>query len=222
MKKTLLFLAVALLAACGPKTQTQTPDQTEELTQAQEATGVVYDDPTYDEIIALVKCIPDHTFEYSPAWAFTPEYYAALKEAWEIPSDGFGDIGSEEWLYYFLTGQDGAGMDNFGHIISVNTNGDTSVVDFDYNLYDDEIVPHKLILKHDDERWRIAEFDDTYSKLIEYVKQLRAYFRSDESRETLESIVEEGWLSDSDVEDIVAELNRYFDNYPDDITCANK
>lgn len=207
MKKTLLFLALVMLAACKNNPKTEDPKQAN------------IPDPTDLEIRALVGCIPDHSFDVSTEWAFTSEYYALLKEAWDIPSDGLGEIGSDEWLYYFVTGQDCDPTCGFQDVVSINTTGDTSQVVFEYMSY--EVEKHQMILKHEDDGWKIADFDDTRIRLINYIKWQRDFYRSDEWPALCKEVLSQGWNTQSGIDAAQEAVQEYFRNYPDDVTGAN-
>lgn len=214
MKKTLFFLmALVMLAACGNDPKTQDPEQKNEPTET------TLPDPTSLEIRALVECIPDHFFDVSTVWAFTEDYYALLKEAWAVPSDGLGEIGSDEWLYYFVTGQDSDDTFGFQDVVSVNTTGETSYVVFEYKAF--EIEQHRMILKHENDGWKIADFDDTRIELINYIKQQREYFRSEDWPANIKEVLSQGWLQKSDIDKYQKEIEDYFREYPDDVTGAN-
>lgn len=209
MKRTLFFLmALFMFTAYGNNPKTQDPEQTNE------PSSTTLPDPTSLEIRALVECIPDHGFDASPAWAFTDDYYALLKEAWAVPSDGLGEMGSDEWLFHFLTGQDTDETWGFQDVVSVNTTGGTSYVIFNYKNF--EVKQHRMILKHENEGWKIADFDDTRLALIKYIKQQREYFRSEEWQEALS----QGWLEQSAADEFQKEVDDYFSEYPDDVTGA--
>lgn len=73
-----------------------------------EARSLLFDYPDVTEElsdIALTLCqyIPDHGLAENAQPYLTTSYYQAYSRAYNIPSDGIGD---NEWLYYFVTGND--------------------------------------------------------------------------------------------------------------------
>lgn len=140
------------------------------------------------EIEKLIACIPDHTLDQSPAEAFTKTYYSLLTEAWDIPSDNPGGIGSDEWLNYFLTGNGGGSC--APRDLHFHQNGQYARVVFVCDSVSPEPVSneHTVDFQFDGIRWVIADFDETSQKLYSYIQTMRNYFRSDEWTEDLKKM----------------------------------
>lgn len=140
------------------------------------------------EIEKLIACIPDHTLEQSPAEAFTKTYYSLLTEAWDIPSDNPGGIGSDEWLHYFLTGNGGGSC--APRILDFHQNGQYARVVFVCDSISLEPVSneHTVDFQFDGTRWVIADFDGTAEKLYSYIQSMRTYFRSKEWKKDLKKM----------------------------------
>lgn len=77
-----------------------------------------------------------------------------------------------------------------------------------------------MILKHENEGWKIADFDDTRLALIKYIKQQREYFRSEEWPANIKEALSQGWLEQSAADEFQKEVDDYFSEYPDDVTGA--
>ena len=86
MKRVLaiLFLLFPFLSCCQPKTF---------LT---------------DRTLELCQYIPDHVLKPEAKEAMTPDFFRALSEAFNAPVADYGEIGDNEWLWYFVTGNGGS------------------------------------------------------------------------------------------------------------------
>ena len=81
---TILFLLFPFLSSCQPKTF---------LT---------------DRTLELCQYIPDHVLKPEAKEAMTPVFFWALSEAFDAPVADYGEIGDNEWLWYFVTGNGGS------------------------------------------------------------------------------------------------------------------
>lgn len=174
MKKTLFVfsLFVLLLSACASK----------------------HNPPTRQEVMHLISAIPDHEFFRHTDTAFTTEYYAALKEAWAIPSDAIGEIGSDEWLYYFISGN--GDCDDFRiENINIISHPHEALVTFE-SFSCDTPETHTMNLVRHGRRWVIADYDSTFAMLKDYVSTQRKYFRSDEWRTYLDQALADSAFAD--------------------------
>jgi len=159
--------------------------------------------PDNDEIIRLIHDIPDHRLIPETERSYSEEYYKLLKQAWDIPSDGVDMIGSEEWLFYFVSGNDEP-INNECIINSTCLASDT--VNIYFTLYGN---PHTLKLIKENSKYVICDFDDTALKLKEYIKSQRDYFRSDDWKNYLKQYDEKTIRSEEQL------VRSYFDKYPD-------
>ena len=165
------------------------------------------------EIERLIACIPDHTLDQSPAEAFTKTYYSLLTEAWDVPSDNPGGIGSEEWLHYFLTGNGGDSC--APRLFDFHQNGPYAQVGFVCDSVSSELVPneHTVDSQFDGTRWVIADFDGTTEKLYSYIQTMRNYFRSDEWTADLKKM---RYLTSKERKTAQQRVAEYFAKYPQD------
>lgn len=125
-----------------------------------------------DEIAACVdslfKYIPDHAMPQNAEKYYTKEYYNLLKKAWSVPPpvDGIGD---EEFLYYFIEGNDGCEGEH--KITHTNTTvNDTIATDvFTYTHPSGTVNTHKMTLAKQNGQWVIADFDSTKALLKTFI-----------------------------------------------------
>lgn len=211
MKKThaifIALLTLGLLTACGHSTQ-----NTNETTDTTSTEGTI--EPPLEEVIfSLIAAIPDHGIHDSPEYAFTAEYYSLLIEAWAIPNDCPGEIGSNEWLFYFTSGNG----DGWDHVENVTTtmDGNQAIVNYDcvYSYPNTPNDHHKMILEFKDHEWIIADYDNTKSELLKYIREQRAYFRSAKWPAHLQSL---DYLSDEQKQNAQQDVDNYFKQYPNE------
>ncbi|GEM_PF-5254851 len=193
------------------------------------ADGVTFDSSaiSFTEISRLILSIPDHYAPDTAAWAFTDDYYSLLREAWAIPSDGLGGIGSEEWLFHFISGQDGE-VNSFV-VKSVDVANDKAqvsfgrIVTFDGCFVGDsaefanptDSLTVKLV--HESDGWKIydyiADFGSTRKHLRDYIRRQRRFFRSNKWQRRLVEARREGLAKDDSIR-FSDEVRNYFRSFP--------
>ena len=179
MRKRILTL---MLLVCG-------------LLAVQDGYGQVYLKDYYIKRSAadLVQYIPDHGMENSRREAFEPSFYRLLNHAFSIPASGIGEIGYEEWLYYFVSGN--GDCDCASHpveILSYSLVGKkTAYVEVNY-LHNN----HNLVLSYNGYKWVIADFDNVKTRLEQYIVEMRSHFQSSEWEDYVANIMnsdDEDW-----------------------------
>lgn len=178
--------------------------------------GQQHESPDAQRVQQLIQAIPDHGMSNAPSHEFTPEFYQLLTHAWAIPSDAVDGIGSEEWLYYFVSGN---GESSIKTIVGQITNSyDTVQADFQllFAFGEDELdtVPHSLTLLHNGVKWVIDDFDDTRFQLTKYISEQREHFRSPEWQEYLQYAATSFDGADTLVTQKKQEVEQYFIQYP--------
>lgn len=139
--------------------------------------------PNQEEVLHLISVIPDHKIFPHTQEFFTPEYYSALSEAWALPSDAIGEIGSDEWLYYFISGN--GDCDDF-RIENISlTSGNPILVTFT-TYHCGMADTHTLHLQRLHRHWVVADFDSTLTQLKQYIAHQRSYFQSPAWRQYLQ------------------------------------
>lgn len=211
MKYTsILFLALlsfAVLSSCSQ----QNPSTSQAVDSSISADSI--QTPSNEVIFSLISAIPDHGIHDSPQKAFTPEYYSLLIEAWAIPNDCPGEIGSNEWLFYFTSGNG----DGWDHVENITTSlkGSQAIVKYDcvYSYPNTPNDHHQMILQFNDNHWIIADYDNTKAELLKYIRQQRDYFRSSKWQSHLQSL---DYLSDQQKQEAQQDVDNYFQQYPND------
>jgi hypothetical protein len=163
-------------------------------------------------VAQLVPYIPDHGMENSRREAFEPSFYRLLNHAFSMPSSGIGEIGYEEWLYYFVSGQDYDGSENNQvEVIDYTLNGQkTAYVEVKYFQRN-----HTIVLHYNGFDWVIADFDSLKTRLEQYIAEMREYFQSREWDDYVANIMngdDEDWKQMA--REKQKELEEYFRKYP--------
>lgn len=137
--------------------------------------------PSKEEALHFISVIPDHQIFPGTRGEFTKEYYNQLTQAWAIPSDGIGEIGSDEWLYYFITGNGDCPDFRIENITIMSHRRNATIQFVAYSCQQSQ--QHTINLKYEHGSWRIADYDDTLEELKKYRQQQLKYFKSSEWQE---------------------------------------
>ena len=163
-------------------------------------------------VAELVPYIPDHGMDNCRMVAFEPSFYRLLNHAFEIPEGGIGEIGAEEWLYYFITGQDYDGYEDAKvEVIDYTFIGKkTAYVTVNYIKRN-----HNIVLLFNGFDWVISDFDNVKTRLEQYIVEMREYFRSSEWDAYVANIMngdDEDWKASARRK--MEEVEEYFRRYP--------
>jgi hypothetical protein len=178
MKKSIItvFAAIAL-ASCGGN-GAQAPQQTAATAEGDKAVTAEFINQKVQE---LVKYIPDHGIIKDSEKFITPEFYAMLKKAFDLPAqDTEGIDESREFLFYFIEGNgdcaaysDDAEQAYKNHSFAnfkTTIDGDVATSEFDYvHGAADQSDHHKIVLKKVDGNWLIDNWDDSQNKVKNYL-----------------------------------------------------
>jgi len=162
--------------------------------------------PTYDQVQDLIAAIPDHQIKEGTEHCFTEEYYSLLEHAWAIPSDAIGEIGSDEWLYYFISGNGDSDDSRSPRILDISATNTGAKVDFEYLE-----MEHNMYLIFENDKWVIADYDNTLGQLKEYIAKQREYFKSANWQEYLDNTRKEYSAEAADMAE--KEVKAYFQKY---------
>ena len=156
MKRVLaiLFLLFPFLSCCQPKTF---------LT---------------DRTLELCQYIPDHVLKPEAKEAMTPDFFRALSEAFNAPVADYGEIGDNEWLWYFVTGN-GTARNSARAIVAVLQRWEDGT--------ETDAKECEVLLKRIDGQWLLDDFDGKKAACQAYVRQVREKYASGEYVKYLES-----------------------------------
>ena len=154
---------------------------------------------------ALCKFIPDHGLKVEARQYLTESYFNAYAEAFDAPTGSYGEIGDNEVLFYFVSGN-GDGMpvfkvdkvkrDGKGRLrAAVTIEGDPD--------------PHTAIFVKDGDQWKVDDWDDTKAQCLEYIKTMRGQYA--------DGTIEKRLQNDPDMapylDDFKQELKSFYDIY---------
>ena len=143
--------------------------------------------------VALDLCnyIPDHGISEDAEQYMTKEYFRAVDEAFAAPDGAYGEIGESEWLYYFVTGQEGfpvfkvekVTLTGDGHALAdiqvgMKFEEDDSAGDYFQNRC--------IKMEKSGDKWLLDDYEDTKQECRDYVKGLREKYESGEIIEYLQ------------------------------------
>ena len=146
-----------------------------------------------DRTLELCQHIPDHRLNPEAEKAMTPEFFRALSEAFEAPVADFCEIGDNEWLFYFVTGNGGG--EPVYRVKSVNKTGkDTAQATIGVQLkWEDGTFAegadkeYEVLLKRVKGQWLLDDFDNKKAECRSYVQQVREKYVSGYYEKYLES-----------------------------------
>jgi len=137
---------------------------------------------TTDMCEYLALCMPDHQMEVAARDHFTKQYLRAWDLAYNMPDLGqyAGYIGDNEWLYYFVSGNGDCGKVSV-HITDISLNSSSATISFDYlfSSCPNATHHHTMQLSYMDNQWLISNFDDTFTRLQQFVTNTVKTYRED-------------------------------------------
>lgn len=119
-------------------------------------------------VLDMCKYIPDHGLREDAGNNLTQSYFKAYSDALNSVPDNSGMIGDEEFLYYFVSGQDG---EPEFKVKSVEQKGDSLIAKI--TLQDN--TPHVVRLVKEGKRYLLDDFDDTKQQCLDFIKSHRDY-----------------------------------------------
>lgn len=123
----------------------------------------------------------------------TPDFFRALSEAFNAPVADYGEIGDNEWLWYFVTGNGGSepvysvksvsrtGKDTARAIITVRQKWE------DGTCAEEDAKEYEVSLQCIDGQWLLDDFDGKKAACRAYVRQVREKYDSEEYEKYRES-----------------------------------
>lgn len=187
----MLSSVYGMISGCGKKAA----DESQEVEAVAETAEVIQtttiEPLTNDVVLRLFAGMPDHYYNEGTAKATTPEFYKLIVLGFDAPSDAPGGIGSEEWLWYWVTGQE-EDLDATIKVVKITqsenapTQASAIVSRTDYG--DTKKFEMQLVAMPDpdDENqlvWRVEDFDGNKAKLIKYIDDQYELFKKDGGRD---------------------------------------
>ena len=146
-----------------------------------------------ERALELCQYVPDHVLKPEAKDYMTPEFFRSLSEAFDAPVVDYGEIGDNEWLWYFVTGNDAATPEFTVKSISLvdETHAVATIAvqkrsDVTQELFDD-VAEYPVEMVRVDGQWLLDDFDGKKAACVEYVKEMRAKYESGELLKYMES-----------------------------------
>lgn len=153
----------------------------------------------------LCNFIPDHGLKVEARKYLTESYFNAYAEAYEAPTGAYGEIGDNEWLFYFVSGN-GDGIPVFKVNDVKRGNKDTLIATVEI-IGDPD--PHQAVFVKDGDQWKIDDWDGTKAQCVNYIKTMREQYAA--------GTIEQRLQSDPDMapylDDFKKELNSFYEIY---------
>ena len=147
----------------------------------------------YAKALELCHYIPDHRLRDEAREYLTPEYFRAYSEAFDAPDGCYDGVGEHEWLCYFVTGSGGAdpsftvqSVSRINQTLAVANITIQEIWDYDDGVAG-ERFPHTITMALIDGKWLLDDFDNTKQQCRDYVRELRAKYKSGEIIRELQS-----------------------------------
>jgi hypothetical protein len=146
-----------------------------------------------ERVLELCQFIPDHGLNPEARDYMTPEFFGALSEAFDAPVVDYGEIGDNEWLWYFVTGNDAATPEFTVKSISLvdETHAVATIAvqnrsDVTQELFD-EVAEYPVEMVRVDGQWLLDDFDGKKAECLDYIKEMRGKYKSGELLKYMQS-----------------------------------
>ena len=118
-----------------------------------------------ERALELCQYVPDHVLKPEAKDYMTPEFFRSLSEAFDAPVVDYGEIGDNEWLWYFVTGNDAAtpeftvkSISRVDETHAVATIAVQNRSDVTQELFDD-VAEYPVEMVRVDGQWLLDDFD---------------------------------------------------------------
>ena len=151
-----------------------------------------------ERVLELCQYIPDHGLKPEAKDYLTLEFFRVLSEAFDAPVVDYGGIGDNEWLWYFVTGNGGGdpyygiksvsrvSKDKATAVITVRETWEGEFIDTEENARE-----YGISLKRVNGQWLLDDFDGKKAECVDYIKEMRAKYKSRELLKYMESYFHE-------------------------------
>lgn len=135
-------------------------------------------------VLELCRYIPDHILKPEAKEAMTPEFFRALLEAFDAPVADYMEIGDNEWLWYFVTGNGGSEPVYGVKSVSLTSKDSARAVITVRQSWEGVIDPKEnpkeyvVMLKRANGRWLLDDFDGKKAECLAYVRDVREKYAS--------------------------------------------
>lgn len=165
------------------------------------------------------KYIPDHK---------RVDEYESLAAAWDIPDWLDGEMGNEEFLFYFITGNDPSDRQQIESATLVYAQKGKYIVDVKYrefwgNVASQNLSSISLVLVNENGKILLDDFGkETKRQCKQYVREEVSNFLSGKTNQYMKDNQGDGWYTDSHIADVNESFKEYLSRYSGFISCLGK
>ncbi len=179
-------------------------------------------DSSDNEIITAARkafsTIPDHDKVGIEAMNhMTPELYEFLCAAWDVPRWVNGEIGGEDFLYYFLTGNGGSFVKGIKSARVVSRENDVNKVEITYiEDWGDSTTESTILLTlvKKDNKWLLDDFsNDIKNACRSYIRKEVMDYISGKTLTYMKDNQTAVFYTDDHISDVVKGFNTYISKY---------
>ena len=143
-------------------------------------------------VLDLCNYIPDHGISEDAEQYMTKEYFRAVDEAFAAPDGAYGEIGESEWLYYFVTGQEGFPVFKVDKVTLTDEGHALADIQVGMKFEEDDTAGdyfqnRSVKMVKSGGKWLLDDYEDTKQECRDYVKGLRGKYESGEILKYLQS-----------------------------------
>lgn len=224
MRNLALYLSACLvLSACGSRyrqhtAQTEQPDTTVLEAQAEQYCIALTDSTVIHAAQRAFAFIPDHAKVTAEAQPFmTEDLYNALAVAWEVPHWEI-DLGSDEFLAYFVTGQDGT-VGPVKSVMVTDAAEDSCFLELSYGIVfdgvlSDHTVSINLVMVNENGKWLLDNFGDgTKEQCTGFIRDEVLNWQIGNTRQYMES--DSSYYSQEHIAAVERSYEEFLDRYGD-------
>lgn len=177
------------------------------------------------ELIESVKksfmLIPDHSKVSEKASEYmTKDLYDALEAAWDVPVWVDGEIGGEEFLFYFVTGNGGSTVGTIESVLITSEEKDKCEIELKYaedwgnDTISQELSTISLVMVNNGEKWLLDDFQGGVKKECkDYILSEIKDFQSGKTRQYMKENQHDEWYSDEYIANVDSMFNDYLAKY---------
>lgn len=207
MKRVILSIFFAVFCSSFLYAQ----DKKESLATLNHSSGYVI-----ERALKAFYCIPDHTRVSEAARPYmTADLYESLAAAWDVPDWLDGEIGNDEFLFYFITGNDVSDRQQIESVTLVSARQGRYVVDVKYREFwgstaASSLSSISLVLVSEKGNLLLDDIGgETKQQCKKYVQEEVSDYLSGRTNRYMKENQRDGWYTDS----YIAEVNKSFKEY---------
>lgn len=181
----------------------------------------ISDSELYESAEKSFMLIPDHSKVSEKATEYmTEDLYNALAAAWDIPVWVEGEIGREEFLWYFVTGNGGSTVGSVKSIEVTSEEKDICNIELKYaedwgngNL-SEELSTISLVMVKEGNKWLLDDFrggikDECKNYILSEIRD----FQSGKTRQYMKDNQQDEWYTDEYIGKVDSMFNDYIAKY---------